>query len=236
MRSGSRICTVQTNARDSILKVRDGDAVLVREGYHPVVAGPGYDLYYLNFLAGTSRAMMVTEDPDHVWLRSSWRQPDTLATPGAQLRAGNSGGGAHDASIRFTYDGLNVFGFYVQQRFACEQTPEKCEALGASGFRVAPPAYQFQASLPEAHCFVRPGYKQPWFAPSSALFTCRGFGNKGLTVDQSSFRSGSAFLQRNQLEACQWPLLAILSSRNNRSRLRFYRLRRGWLDGPLSHQ
>jgi 5-deoxy-glucuronate isomerase len=64
------------NERDSILKVRDGDAVLVRDGYHPVVAGPGYDLYYLNFLAGTSRAMMVTEDPDHVWLRSSWKQPD----------------------------------------------------------------------------------------------------------------------------------------------------------------
>ena len=63
--------------RDSILKVRDGDAVLVRDGYHPVVAGPGYDIYYLNFLAGTSRAMMVTEDPDHVWLRSSWRQPDS---------------------------------------------------------------------------------------------------------------------------------------------------------------
>jgi 5-deoxy-glucuronate isomerase len=62
--------------RDSILKVRDGDAVLVRDGYHPVVAGPGYDLYYLNFLAGTSRAMMVTEDPNHVWLRSSWKQPD----------------------------------------------------------------------------------------------------------------------------------------------------------------
>jgi 5-deoxy-glucuronate isomerase len=64
------------NERDSILKVRDGDAVLVRDGYHPVVAGPGYDIYYLNFLAGTSRAMMVTEDPDHVWLRSSWKQPD----------------------------------------------------------------------------------------------------------------------------------------------------------------
>jgi 5-deoxy-glucuronate isomerase len=64
------------NERDSILKVRDGDAVLVRDGYHPVVAGPGYDIYYLNFLAGTSRAMMVTEDPDHVWLRASWKQPD----------------------------------------------------------------------------------------------------------------------------------------------------------------
>jgi 5-deoxy-glucuronate isomerase len=41
-----------------------------------VVAGPGYDVYYLNFLAGTSRSMMVTEDPDHVWLRSSWKQLD----------------------------------------------------------------------------------------------------------------------------------------------------------------
>jgi 5-deoxy-glucuronate isomerase len=64
-------------ARSSILKVHDGDAVLVRDGYHPVVAGPGYDVYYLNFLAGTSRSMMVTEDPEHVWLRSSWKQPDT---------------------------------------------------------------------------------------------------------------------------------------------------------------
>jgi 5-deoxy-glucuronate isomerase len=63
-------------AKSSILKVHDGDAVLVRDGYHPVVAGPGYDVYYLNFLAGSSRSMMVTEDPEHVWLRSSWKQPD----------------------------------------------------------------------------------------------------------------------------------------------------------------
>ena len=42
------------------LKTRDGDAVLVRSGYHPVVAGPGYDVYYLNFLAGSSRVMAVT--------------------------------------------------------------------------------------------------------------------------------------------------------------------------------
>jgi 5-deoxy-glucuronate isomerase len=63
-------------SRSSVLKVHDGDAVLVRDGYHPVVAGPGYDVYYLNFLAGTSRSMMVTEDPEHVWLRSSWKHTD----------------------------------------------------------------------------------------------------------------------------------------------------------------
>jgi 5-deoxy-glucuronate isomerase len=61
---------------ESLVKVRDGDVVLVREGYHPVVAGPGYDTYYLNFLAGTSRSMTVTEDPEHVWLRSTWKQTD----------------------------------------------------------------------------------------------------------------------------------------------------------------
>jgi 5-deoxy-glucuronate isomerase len=58
------------------LKTRDGDAVLVRSGYHPVVAGPGYDVYYLNFIAGSARMMAVTEDPQHVWIRSTWKEPD----------------------------------------------------------------------------------------------------------------------------------------------------------------
>jgi 5-deoxy-glucuronate isomerase len=58
------------------LRARDGDAVLVHSGYHAVVAGPGYDVYYLNFLAGTSRALAVTEDQDHAWIRSAWNSPD----------------------------------------------------------------------------------------------------------------------------------------------------------------
>lgn len=64
------------NSPERTVKTRDGDAVLVRSGYHPVVAGPGYDVYYLNFLAGTSRAMAVTEDPQHAWLRSTWKETD----------------------------------------------------------------------------------------------------------------------------------------------------------------
>ncbi len=63
-------------SQDVLVKVRDGDTVLVRDGYHPVVAGPGYDVYYLNFLAGTSRSMTVTEDPEHAWLRSTWKETD----------------------------------------------------------------------------------------------------------------------------------------------------------------
>lgn len=62
--------------RDTVVTTRDGDAVLIRDGYHPVVAGPGYDLYYLNFLAGSARALAVTEDPHHTWIRSSWSEMD----------------------------------------------------------------------------------------------------------------------------------------------------------------
>jgi 5-deoxy-glucuronate isomerase len=61
---------------DQTLKVKDGDTVLVHSGFHPVVAGPGYDVYYLNFLAGSARALAVTEDPQHVWIRSTWKDTD----------------------------------------------------------------------------------------------------------------------------------------------------------------
>jgi 5-deoxy-glucuronate isomerase len=59
-----------------IVNVRDGDVVLVRNGYHAVVAGPGYDVYYLNFLAGSSRALSVTEDTQRAWIRSTWKTTD----------------------------------------------------------------------------------------------------------------------------------------------------------------
>ena len=58
------------------VRTRDGDVVLVHNGYHPVVAGPGYDVYYLNFLAGTSRTLAVTEDQKHTWIRSEWNSTD----------------------------------------------------------------------------------------------------------------------------------------------------------------
>lgn len=64
------------NSSDVTVRAVDGDAVLVRSGYHPVVAGPGYNTYYLNFLAGTSRTLAVTEDPNHVWLKETWKDVD----------------------------------------------------------------------------------------------------------------------------------------------------------------
>ncbi len=67
----------QNEQQDLTVRAEDGDAVLVHSGYHPVVAGPGYNVYYLNFLAGTSRTLSVTEDPDHVWVKSTWKSTDS---------------------------------------------------------------------------------------------------------------------------------------------------------------
>jgi 5-deoxy-D-glucuronate isomerase len=38
--------------------------------------GHGYNVYYLNCLAGCARQLATTEDPDHVWVRSTWNQVD----------------------------------------------------------------------------------------------------------------------------------------------------------------
>jgi 5-deoxy-glucuronate isomerase len=62
--------------RDLTLTVADGDAVLVRDGYHPVVAGHGYNIYYLNCLAGSARSLANTEDPQHIWVKGSWETMD----------------------------------------------------------------------------------------------------------------------------------------------------------------
>jgi 5-deoxy-glucuronate isomerase len=61
---------------DATLTVRDGELVLVPEGYHPVVAAHGYDVYYLNALAGSARSMAASDDPDYAWVRAQWREQD----------------------------------------------------------------------------------------------------------------------------------------------------------------
>ncbi len=61
--------------RDDTLKLVDGDLVLIKDGYHPVVAAHGYNVYYLNVLAGSARAMSATDDPRYVHLRK-WPAPD----------------------------------------------------------------------------------------------------------------------------------------------------------------
>jgi 5-deoxy-glucuronate isomerase len=76
--SGYAIQKVYTPDRsiDETMTVRDGDLVLVPEGYHPVVAAHGYNVYYLNALAGSARSMAASDDPDYAWVRQTWHEKD----------------------------------------------------------------------------------------------------------------------------------------------------------------
>ncbi|CAM5764925.1 5-deoxy-glucuronate isomerase [Labrys miyagiensis] len=53
---------------DETMSFGDRDVVLVPRGYHPVGAAHGYDLYYLNVMAGPKRVWKFHNDPDHEWL------------------------------------------------------------------------------------------------------------------------------------------------------------------------
>ena len=58
---------------DTLVEVREGDVVLVPHGWHgPAMAAPGYDMYYLNVMAGPQRAWEVAFDPAHAWVRDTW--------------------------------------------------------------------------------------------------------------------------------------------------------------------
>ena len=61
---------------DVLAEVKTGDVVLIPYGYHgPTMAAPGYDLYFLNVLAGPGkkRSMAFCDDPTHAWVRASWK-------------------------------------------------------------------------------------------------------------------------------------------------------------------
>jgi 5-deoxy-glucuronate isomerase len=57
-------------AFDETLTFRDRDCVLVPRGYHTVSAPPGYEVYYLNVMAGPTRFWAVVNDPDHEWTQN----------------------------------------------------------------------------------------------------------------------------------------------------------------------
>jgi 5-deoxy-glucuronate isomerase len=59
-------------SRDAIFEVRDGEVVVVTDGYHPFAAAHGDDAYYLNALAGDRRTMACSFDPDLDWVRATW--------------------------------------------------------------------------------------------------------------------------------------------------------------------
>jgi 5-deoxy-glucuronate isomerase len=82
---------VYTQRRDETVRVRHGDVVAVRDGYHPFVTAYGYDAYYLNVLAGTRRSMAASDDPNYAQFRRDWPAPDPrlplVPPPGGAERA-----------------------------------------------------------------------------------------------------------------------------------------------------
>ncbi|CAN5277863.1 5-deoxy-glucuronate isomerase [soil metagenome] len=67
---GFAIQRVYTDDRslDETVSVEDGDVVMVPRGYHPVGAPHGYDVYYLNVMAGPKRNWIFRNDPAHDWI------------------------------------------------------------------------------------------------------------------------------------------------------------------------
>jgi 5-deoxy-glucuronate isomerase len=53
---------------DESMAVEHRDTVMVPRGYHPCVAPHGYDLYYLNTMAGPERRWAFRNDPAHEWM------------------------------------------------------------------------------------------------------------------------------------------------------------------------
>ncbi|WP_405733755.1 5-deoxy-glucuronate isomerase [Streptomyces sp. NBC_01537] len=70
-----RVYGTQDRPIDVLAEVRSGDTVLIPHGWHgPSIAAPGYDLYYLNVMAGPGqdRAWLICDDPAHGWVRGTW--------------------------------------------------------------------------------------------------------------------------------------------------------------------
>lgn len=60
---------------DVLAEVRDGDVVLIPDGWHgPSMAVPGHHMYYLNVMAGPGpdRAWLICDHPEHAWIRGTW--------------------------------------------------------------------------------------------------------------------------------------------------------------------
>lgn len=61
---------------DALVKAQDNCAVLVPEGYHPVVSAPGYTTYYLNVLAGSAQSLANQDDPQYSWVKKTYQGVD----------------------------------------------------------------------------------------------------------------------------------------------------------------
>jgi 5-deoxy-glucuronate isomerase len=68
----------QESGLDELFAVHNGDLTLVTRGFHPAVAAPGSNMYFLNYQAGDlldgARGAAPFEDPAQVWIKDNWEQ------------------------------------------------------------------------------------------------------------------------------------------------------------------
>jgi 5-deoxy-glucuronate isomerase len=55
---------------DEAIVVENNTVTIQPRGYHPVANHPGYQMYYLNILAGAHRGMIQYDDPVHAWVKT----------------------------------------------------------------------------------------------------------------------------------------------------------------------
>ncbi|MBZ0307920.1 MAG: 5-deoxy-glucuronate isomerase, partial [Anaerolineae bacterium] len=63
-----RVYTDDGSLDETCLAVHNS-AIIQPRGYHPVANHPGYQMYYLNIIAGEKRALIPHDDPQHAWVK-----------------------------------------------------------------------------------------------------------------------------------------------------------------------
>ncbi len=64
---------------DNAYILRNNDVILVPRGYHPNVAGPGYEMRMFWGMGGNSRYWIPFEDPDHKWIGENTYSPSNAS-------------------------------------------------------------------------------------------------------------------------------------------------------------
>jgi 5-deoxy-glucuronate isomerase len=70
---------------DEAVVIEDGMVVMVPKGYHPAVVAPGYELYYLNVMAGPIREWRFVDDVHHRWVSEGWKPYGSQETDSAAV-------------------------------------------------------------------------------------------------------------------------------------------------------
>ena len=66
---------------DEVHVVRNDTAFAAARGYHPIVAAPGYSLYYLWGMAGDGHYLRSSLDPAHAWVAAETGAPQPVTMP-----------------------------------------------------------------------------------------------------------------------------------------------------------